>query len=140
MWIKAVKNKEFDTWPYITGQLIKKHLPPAVATAKVHMDQNRKDMRSTKTDNSPTLDEDDLFPKKHPTKTNNTFLGAATIDVQSDKSYINLTGRFPVGYLHSMQYILVLYHYDSNAILIEPMKNRTDAKTYCAYKKLYGYL
>ena len=66
------------------------------------------------------------IPRKQPTRTNNEFLGAATIDVQSDKACTELTIRLPVGSLHNMQYILVLYHYESNAILTEPMKYRTD--------------
>ena len=54
------------------------------------------------------------------------FLGAATIDVGSDKAYTSLTARLPVASLNGMHYILVLYHYESNAILTEPMKYRTD--------------
>ena len=39
-----------------------------------------------------------------------------------------------------MQYIFVLYDYDSNAILVEPMKSRSDADMEKAYNKLYDYL
>ena len=34
----------------------------------------------------------------------------------------------------------MLYDYDSNAILVEPMKSRSDADIEKAYNKLYDYL
>ena len=42
--------------------------------------------------------------------------------------------------LRGMQYICVLYDYDSNAILVEPMKSRSDADMEKSYNKLYYYL
>ena len=42
--------------------------------------------------------------------------------------------------LSGMQYICVLYDYDSNAILVEPMKSRSDTDMEKAYTKLYDYL
>jgi hypothetical protein len=36
--------------------------------------------------------------------------------------------------------MLILYNYDSNAILVEPMKNRGDAEVLRAYKQLYNIL
>jgi ABC-type antimicrobial peptide transport system ATPase subunit len=35
---------------------------------------------------------------------------------------------------------MVLYCYDANAILTEPLKNRTEAELSRAYKKMYEYL
>ena len=39
--------------------------------------------------------------------------------------YTDLTGRFPYRSSRVNEYILVGYHYDSNTILAEPLKNRT---------------
>ena len=39
-----------------------------------------------------------------------------------------------------MQYMCVLYYYDSNAILVDPMNSRSDADMEKAYNKLYDYL
>eukprot|EP00957_Ditylum_brightwellii_P174990 13323446-Ditylum_brightwellii.AAC.1 len=39
--------------------------------------------------------------------------------------YSDITGKFPYPYSRGHQYIMVLYDWDSNAILGEPMKNRT---------------
>ena len=37
---------------------------------------------------------------------------------------MDLTGRFPTRSISGNEYILVCYHYDSNAILVEALKNR----------------
>ena len=39
-----------------------------------------------------------------------------------------------------MQYIFVCYAYESNAILVQPMKNRSDESFVTAYKEIYKYL
>jgi hypothetical protein len=50
----------------------------------------------------------------------------------SDKAqclmYTNQTGKFPKKSSHRYQYIMVLIKIDSNAILVEAMKNRTAGK------------
>ena len=42
----------------------------------------------------------------------------------TDKVFIDLTGRFPYKSSRGNEYILIAYHYDSNAILGLPLKNR----------------
>jgi hypothetical protein len=48
---------------------------------------------------------------------------AATID--AGQIYTEQTGRFPVVSSKGNKYVMVLYEYDGNAILAEPIKNRT---------------
>jgi hypothetical protein len=48
----------------------------------------------------------------------------ATI-TETGKICTNQTGQFPVTSSRGNQYILVLYDYDTNAILMEPLKNCT---------------
>jgi hypothetical protein len=50
--------------------------------------------------------------------------------------YTNQTGRLPKKSSHSNQYIMVLIEIDSNAILVEAMKNRTAGKMIRAYQVL----
>ena len=45
--IKAVQNGNLVTWPGLTHKLIKKYLEPSIATAKGHLDQERKNLQST---------------------------------------------------------------------------------------------
>jgi hypothetical protein len=51
------------------------------------------------------------------------YVYAATID--AGKIYTDQTGRFPVVSSKGNKYIMVLYDYDSNAILAQPIKDRT---------------
>ena len=40
-WIKAIRNGQFLTWEGLDEELILKHLPPSVNTAKGHLKQER---------------------------------------------------------------------------------------------------
>ena len=51
----------------------------------------------------------------------------------------DLTGRFPVTSSLGNQYILVVYDYDSNAILVDPLTSRTQAEQLQGFKKLYTH-
>jgi hypothetical protein len=50
--------------------------------------------------------------------------------------YTNQTGRFPKKSSRGNQYIMVLIEIDSNAILVEAMKNHTADKMIRAYQVL----
>eukprot|EP00957_Ditylum_brightwellii_P105581 8049606-Ditylum_brightwellii.AAC.1 len=64
---------------------------------------------------APTQEEDNM-------KTQLAF--ATTID--EGKIYTNQTGKFPVVSSKGNRYVMVIYAYDANCILVEPMKNRTE--------------
>ena len=46
--IKAINNGNFLTWPGLNASLIKKQLPKSLATAQGHLNQERKNLQSTK--------------------------------------------------------------------------------------------
>ena len=52
----------------------------------------------------------------------------------------DITGQFPVVSSKGNKYILILWDSNSNAILAEPMKNRTDREHIRVYTVLYEYL
>jgi hypothetical protein len=57
------------------------------------------------------------------------------------KIYNDQTDRFPVTSSQGgHKYILILYDYDSNAILTEPLKSHNGGEILRAYTKLYEYL
>ena len=62
-----------------------------------------------------------------------------TIDV-SGKVYTDQTGRFPHASSRGSKYIMVLYDFDSNAILAEPLKTKTEREQLHATTKLHTYL
>ena len=47
---------------------------------------------------------------------------------------MDLTGKFPYRSARGNQYILVAYHYDANAILAQPIKNRSATTITTAWK------
>ena len=46
-WTKAIDVENFATWPGLTSELVRKHLLNSIATAKVHLKQDRQNICST---------------------------------------------------------------------------------------------
>jgi hypothetical protein len=83
------------------------------------LNQQRQNPRTTKVkDPKVIVPEPDL---DHGIKTQ--FVYAATID--AGQRYTDQTGRFPVVPSKGNTYIMILYDYESNAILAQPIKDRT---------------
>jgi hypothetical protein len=83
------------------------------------LNQQRQNARTTKIKDAQALESDvDL---DHGIKTQ--YVYAATI--YAGQIYTDQTGRFPVVSSKANKYIMVLYDYDSNAILAKPIKDRT---------------
>jgi hypothetical protein len=118
-WITAIKNGHFTSWPGLTEHAVEKHLSKSTSTAKGHLNQQRQNARNTKVkDTKVIVTEPDL---DHGIKTQ--FVYAATID--AGQIYTDQTGRFPVVSSKGNKCIMILYDYDSNAILAQPIKDRT---------------
>ena len=43
--------------------------------------------------------------------------------------YTDLTGKLPMVLIDGCKYILELHHYDSNAILVKPLRNRSNEES-----------
>ena len=69
-----------------------------------------------------------------------SFAQLALADTITGTIYTDLPGRFPVRSIRNMQYIFVCYAYEPNAILVRPMKSRSDECFVAAYKDMYEYL
>ena len=147
-WLQAIKNKQFHAWPGINAGDVRKHLQPTIATAKGHLNRKRKNTRSTQISEtvrkqdiaaSPEHQKQlDMTPLPEP-KTNDVFISFLATDT-TGTVYSDLTGKFPVTSLAGNKYVLVLYDYDSNAILFRPMRNRSDEQALAAYASIYDYL
>ena len=68
------------------------------------------------------------------------FCFAALADQNENTIYSDLAGRFPVRSYSGMNYLFIAYIYTINAILIRPMKSRSDACMVDAFKDVYTYL
>jgi hypothetical protein len=52
--------------------------------------------------------------------------------------YTDQTGRFPTTSSRGNKYIMILYDYDSNDILAEPLKAKSEGEMIRAYTKLHA--
>jgi hypothetical protein len=118
-WIMAIKNGNFLSWSGLTEHAVKKHLSKSTATTKGHLNQQRQNARTTQIKNTKASNKETDID--HGIKTQ--FVYAATID--AGQIYTDQTGRFPVVSSKGNKYIMILYDYDSNAILAQPIKDRT---------------
>ena len=94
--VKCIKKGNFITWPGIDGINFTKLVPNKEATSMGHLDQERKNLRSTKLPQdiqSINMVNEDHFPTKINEKTNEIYY--LICDLDKDKNYMDLTGRFP---------------------------------------------
>lgn len=131
--IEAIKRKFFVTWPGLTTALIKNHLPPSVNTAKGHLNQEKSGLQSTK----DRIIQEDFYPlaDEPNIKTNDVIYSIVS---SSDRAFLDLPGRFPHCSSRGNQYIVVAYHYDANAIVGLPIKNRQAGTITAAWKSLHN--
>jgi hypothetical protein len=108
---------------------VRKYLHKSDANVKGHTNQQRQNTRSTQ-QQEPSED-----PNAAPEDIGNTGVVYAAI-VEAGQIHSELTGRFLTTFTKGNKYVLVLYDYDTNNILTEPMKNRGDKEMVIAYNKL----
>ena len=68
------------------------------------------------------------------------FCFAVLVDKVEETIYSDLTGNFPCQSFADNQYIFVCYIHTTNAILLRPMKNRTDKSMLDAFQSVYEEL
>jgi hypothetical protein len=130
-WLKAIKVGNYTGWPMLTERNVQKYYPETTKTAKGHLNQTRKSVRSTKVKATPleTCNISHLHGKKVCDVHTQTYMVCKTM-------FSNQTGRFSIQSLCGNKYIMVMVKIDRNAILAEPMKNCKDAKMIWAYNTL----
>jgi hypothetical protein len=141
--VQAIKSGTFASWPGTTLDNVNKHYKRIIATAKGHMAHTRRNTRSTQPKPTPDEEKDkttteDFEPMDIlPQLTDKVY---AIITELDGKIYTDLTGRFPTTSIKGKKYVLILYEYDGNAILAEPMKSRSDTEAVRAYTVIYKQL
>ena len=131
-WIKAIKKGNFIGWPMLTVENVNKHFPESEETAKGHMNHQRQGVRSTKPKDLQEPDAKEEIGKKE------RDVYAKVVDLWNPKEtiYTDQTGAFPVTAQSGARYVMVMVTIDANAILVCPIKNRTDQELTKAYKIL----
>ena len=147
----------------MTQKLIAKHLTKKIATAKGHLNQEHKNLQSTKPsiqqckkyiDNiknnikhlqtalpdRTTLTEalkkeilEDAFPPPQVQNKKINDVLYAIID-NPGLGYMDFTGRFPYQSSRGNNYPMMAYNYDTNTILVEALKNRQASSIVSTWK------
>ena len=142
-------------FPGLSPQSVNKYPPHSIATHKGHLDQSRKNQRSTKKyanpkqhrkatkTPSPVQQEDsEDFPPLITNGERTNYLYPAVIELTQPAGTIHTdqTGKFPVQSKSGNNYLLILYDYDSNYIHAEPIKNRSASEILRAYQRAHKVL
>ena len=131
------------SWPGLTLSLITKHLAKSLATSQGHLRMQQKNLRSTRpiTAALPMADSIDIEPsQEHQNAGTHVVFTTVLCATDLQKSYSDQTGKFPVQSLRGYLYVMVLYDYDSNAILSKPLKTRRASELTSAWTALHRQL
>ena len=132
---KAISNGHFITWPSIEKINFKKFLHDQTATHLGHLDQERSNLQSTKIPLDVKLD---FFPEPDiPNKKQYVACSKIIPFTPKELSYGDLTGSFPYTSSRGNKYLYVMYDYDSNAILVHPLKTRQATEITAAWTALH---
>jgi hypothetical protein len=129
-WITAINNGNFTSWPGLTEHVVEKHLSKSTSRIKRHANQQRMNARSTKINEEEECNNEAETALDNGVKTHCVY--AATND--TGQIYTDQTGRFPVVSRNGKIYIIVLYEYDGNVMMSEPIKNITAAELLRAFQ------
>eukprot|EP00956_Cyclotella_meneghiniana_P001304 scaffold1404_cov37-Cyclotella_meneghiniana.AAC.8 len=128
-WLKAIKAGNYVGWPLLTFKNVTKYYPETVETPKRHLNQTRKNVRSTK-------------PKPFKTANTSQLEGKKVQDIHTqvyevrETVFTDQTGQFPTQSRSGNKYIMVMVDIDSSGILVEPLKSQKDAELHRAYTSL----
>lgn len=161
---KALRLNYVTGFPGLTVDNLRKHPPiSSIPMLKGHLDQSRKNQRSTtnigatatiipfndtegpmihtqQDDSADAHQHDpDHFPSSEPENERTHFCYAAVYE-PTGTIYTDLTGKFVAPSTTGNNYLFVLYDYDSNCILCEPIKNRTKTSILNAFQRLHTQL
>ena len=127
-WLKAIKAGNYIGWPLLNEKIVTKYYPETFETLKGHLNQTRKNVRSTHLA---------LFPLEISDAT--TLQGKNQRDVYTkvydvrNTIFSDQTGQFLKKSQRGNKYLMVMVEIDSNTILVEPLKSRKDSELKRAY-------
>ena len=134
-WIQAIEKGFYATWPGLTVQAVRRHLPKSIITTTGHLDQQRKNKQSTK--EKVVTDEMSPTPTPPPpigtSRTQQVYAECLSI---TGKIFSDLPGRFVVPSSRGNNYLLIIYDFDSNAIEAQPIKSRSATDIVNGFKKI----
>jgi hypothetical protein len=142
-WIKAIEAGHFTTWSGLTTDLVRKHLPKSIATTtKGHLGGQPQGLQSTKAKHpnlSPESEHPSVMTTAKPPAVRTRWVFMKPIKI-TGQIFSNQTGRFPITSSQGNKYIMVVYDYDSDAIITEPITSRNKIELLCPHTKIHTIL
>ena len=154
--LDAALHKGFlINFPGLTQKTLRRFPPQSIPMHKGHLDQARKNHQSTKpkpepsspSSSGPSAPEfvEEWTVEFAPTPDDNTgkrthMCYTGIVDPTTGAIFTDQTGKFVTTSFSGNNYMMILYDYDSNAILVEAMKNKTARTIKEAYEKLHRRL
>jgi hypothetical protein len=117
-WMRTIRAGNYVGWPMLTEQNVSKYYPESDETLKGHMNQARKNVRSTKAKQAPL--ELAEYPKMRGKKVQDIYI--STYEVRKT-TFSNQTGQFPSRSKSGNKYIMIMVKINSSAILVKSMKS-----------------
>ena len=139
----ALRKGFLPNLPGLSLASLRAYPPCSAPMIKGHLDQERKNQRSTKVTSTQSIPDDDSFPSRPPS-TDVDPLGSrshfcyASIMEPTGQIYSDQTGRFITPSSNGNNYLIIVYDYDSNCIFAEPIKTRTSAAILGGYKLIHA--
>ena len=132
MWIKEIHIGYFTTWSGLFSVFVRRYPPQSITMVRGHVNQIRMNLNMTQ---PPILTTP--HPSQHKVEPQ-PIIGdpphSRTLNLYSDcqpvmgNTTTNLPRRLPATSRQRTNYLLVLYNYNSNAILADPMRSRAVSK------------
>jgi hypothetical protein len=132
---RAVKAGYLLSWPEFHIKALAKLETPDHTTLG-HMDQKRKNIQSTRT-RQEDFDWNETLNSQTPNKTNDFFHSIVDFN---DTIYTDQTGKFKYRSKKGYNYIFITYSYDTNAILVRPIKSRKASELLLTLQEIHSYL
>jgi hypothetical protein len=140
----ALRKGFITNFPGLTQTTFRKYPPTSRAMVKGHLDQTRKNVRSTKirTTHPVIATNSDFYPLDDPHVDNTATIYADLLELPdtTGKIFTDQPGKFVAPSSTGNNYIFILYDYDSNAILAHPIPSRDKKHILAAYKILFNKL
>ena len=127
--LRAINLGFLQGFPFLTSELVTKHLAPSPATAKGRMKFHPAGYKITRHHTPPGTK-----------KTTNLFCYAALADKQHGTFYTDCTGALPGRSIDGFQYFFVAYDYDTNYIFALPIATTSNDAILTAFTTVFNTL
>jgi len=134
-WLRAIKAGNYVGWPMLTECNVSKYCPKTDEIIKGHMNQNQKNVQSTKVKQVPF--EIAEYPEMRGKKILDIYISTYKV---RETMFSDQTGQFLTRSKRGNKYIMIMVEIDSSAILVKPMKSQKDSKMIRSYNALLLWL